>query len=213
VQEIKRFISGFATFRQNYFGPAGSVYDELQAGQSPAAMLIGCADSRVDPAILTGCAPGELFTVRNVANLAPPYDPDAGSSVGAALEFAVAHLEVSHVIVLGHSSCGGVKALLAEEQGGGAGGQIAGWMAQARPALQRVLDAQAGGEGRVPGDMHRAVEQASVLLSLENLATYPCVAERVRAGSLALHGWYFDLAAGELLAWDAGAGGFTPATR
>jgi carbonic anhydrase len=159
-------------------------------------MIIGCSDSRVDPAILTNCAPGDIFTVRNVANLVPPYVEDGGQhGVSAALEFAVCHLGVEHIIVLGHSQCGGINALMAGSCGCKGGGFISNWMSIATPAKEKVLAELPGKDAKL---QQRAAEQAAILLSLENLHTFPWIDQRVKDGALSLHGWYFDLNAGEL---------------
>lgn len=197
MKDLERFITGFRTFRDDYFGADSSHFEPLKQGQSPKTMIIGCSDSRVDPAILTNCAPGDIFTVRNVANLVPPYEGDGGRhGVSAALEFAVCHLGVEHIVVLGHSQCGGINALMAGSCGCKGGGFISSWMSIAAPAREKVL---AELPGKDPKLQQRAAEQAAILLSLENLHSFPWIDDRVTAGTLSLHGWYFDLNAGELL--------------
>lgn len=205
MHEINKFISGFRRFQESYFCEDDRLFSSLKKGQTPGTLVIACSDSRVDPAILMDCQPGDLFVVRNVANLVPPYEPDAGyHGVSAALEFAVRHLRVEHVIVMGHSQCGGVNALMrgvADPSSTSASSDESGefigkWVRIAAPARERVLQ-------ELPTSSHdkqcRACEQAAVLVSLENLLTFPWVLERVEAGDLLLHGWYFDLAKGELL--------------
>lgn len=211
MKDIERFIGGFRRFRANYFGPEASHFEPLKQGQSPKTMLIGCSDSRVDPAILTNCVPGDIFTVRNVANLVPPFEENGGQhGVSAALEFAVCHLEVEHIIVLGHSGCGGISALMAGTCGCKGGGFISRWMSIATPARERVL---AELPDKDPALQRRAAEQAALLLSLENLHTFPWIAERVARGALSLHGWYFDIAAGELLEYRPERGAFEQITK
>ncbi len=196
MKDLERFITGFRSFQKDYFGPEGAQFEPLKQGQSPRTMIIGCSDSRVDPAILTNCAPGDIFTVRNVANLVPPYEEDGGRhGVSAALEFAVCHLGVEHIIVLGHSQCGGIRALMAGSCGCKGDGFISSWMSIAAPARQKVLAELPDKDATL---QQRAAEQASILLSLENLHSFPWIDQRVKAGSLSLHGWYFDLHAGEL---------------
>lgn len=207
MQDIERFIRGFRSFQKDYFGAEQSRFDTLKHGQNPTTMVIACSDSRVDPAILTNSEPGDIFTVRNVANLVPPYEPDGGQhGVSAALEFAVCHLGVEHIIVLGHSSCGGIKALM---HGGShvceGGGFIERWMSIAEPARERIT-AELPDKG--PALQQTALEEAGILLSLENLRSFPFVAKRVDEGSLALHGWYFDIGAGELKAYQPDEGVF-----
>jgi carbonic anhydrase len=210
VKDIQRFIAGFRTFQENYFGAGATHFEPLKEGQSPKTMIIGCSDSRVDPALLTNCAPGDIFTVRNVANLVPPFENNGGlHGVSAALEFAVCHLGVEHIVVLGHSGCGGIKALMAGTCGCKGGGFISNWMSIATPAKQQVLKELGGKE---PALQQRAAEQAAILLSLENLLSFPWISERVHTGSLSLHGWYFDLVAGELLEYRPEQGAFERAS-
>ena len=206
MRDLERFIAGFRTFQKDYFGSENSQFETLKQGQSPKTMIIGCSDSRVDPAILTNCAPGDIFTVRNVANLVPPYEEDGGRhGVSAALEFAVCHLEVEHIIVLGHSQCGGINALMAGNCGGKGDSFISSWMSIATPVRKKVLAELAGKD---PQLQQRAAEQASILLSLENLHSFPWIDQRVTAGTLSLHGWYFELHAGELLEYQPHLGLF-----
>lgn len=197
MKDLERFITGFRSFRKDYFGPESTHFEPLKQGQKPKTMIIGCSDSRVDPAILTNSAPGDIFTVRNVANLVPPYEADGGRhGVSAALEFAVCHLGVEHIIVLGHSQCGGIGALMAGTCGCKGGGFISNWMSIATSAREKVLAELPGKDARL---QQRAAEQAAILLSLENLHSFPWIDQRVTDGTLSLHGWYFDLNAGELL--------------
>lgn len=210
MKDIERFINGFRVFQKDYFGPDSSHFEPLKKGQNPSTMLIGCSDSRVDPAILTNSAPGDLFMVRNVANLVPPYQlDDALHGVSAALEFAVCHLQVEHIIVLGHSSCGGIKALMDGTCGCLGGGFISHWMTIAQPAKDQVL---ADLHDKDPRLQQRATEQAAILLSLENLHTFPFIDERVCVGKLSLHGWYFDLEQGQLLEYVPQEGVFARVT-
>jgi carbonic anhydrase len=147
-----------------------------------------------------------LPSVRNVANLVPPFEESGGvHGVSAALEFAVCHLGVEHIIVLGHSQCGGIGALMRGTCGCKGGGFISRWMDIATPAREKVL---AELSLKTPELQQRAAEQASILLSLENLHSFPWIHERVAQGSLNLHGWYFDIAAGELHAYAPECAGF-----
>lgn len=206
MQDLERFIAGFRTFQKDYFGPGRSQFEPLKLGQQPKTMIIGCSDSRVDPALLTNCLPGEIFTVRNVANLVPPYEESGGlHGVSAALEFAVCHLGVEHIIVLGHSQCGGIGALMAGSCGDQGDNFISGWMAIAASAKEKVLAELPGKDAQL---QQRAVEQSAILLSLENLHSFPWIAQRIAAATLALHGWYFDLHSGELLEYRPDAGLF-----
>jgi len=206
MKDLERFITGFRSFQKDYFGPEGSQFESLKQGQNPRTMIIGCSDSRVDPAILTNCAPGDIFTVRNVANLVPPYEKSEGlHGVSAALEFAVCHLDVEQIIVLGHSQCGGIIALMAGNCGCKEDSFISNWMSIAAPAREKVLAELPGKNAQL---QQRAAEQAAILLSLENLHSFPWIDKRVKDGTLSLHGWYFDLNAGELLEYRQGSGLF-----
>lgn len=208
MREIEKFITGFKQFQKSYFGENHELFDRLKQHQQPRTLIISCCDSRVDPAILTASEPGELFVVRNVANLVPPCESGGGHhGISAALEFGVCSLGVEHIIVLGHSQCGGIRALMENSYGSNEGGFIAEWMNIAAPARDKILrelphksvDLQA-----------RACEQAAILLSLENLLSFSWIAQRVKDGTLALHGWYFDLARGELLGYDAAKKSLVP---
>ena len=196
MEDIAKLIDGFKQFQERYFGEESSLFAALKREQKPKTLLIGCSDSRVDPALLTGCDPGELFVVRNVANLVPPCEHDgAHHGVSAALEYAVCCLEVEHIIVLGHSGCGGILALLEGTSQQKTGEYISKWVeiaGRARDIVKREMADK-------PADIQaEACEQISVLISLENLLTFPWVRERVEAGTLFLHGWYVDISTGNL---------------
>lgn len=196
MKDIAQFIAGFKQFRQQYFDPREHRFAHLQNGQQPKVLVVGCSDSRVDPALLTGCAPGELFVVRNVANLVPPCEQDIRHhGVSAALEYAVCHLEVEHIIVLGHSGCGGINALMHGITNGRPAEFIGPWVSIAQRAREMV---RAELSGKEPEKQNRACEQAAILISLENLLTFPWIRERVEQGELLLHGWYFDISSGRL---------------
>lgn len=210
MTDIKKFIAGFKRFQENYFGGDQELYGRLREGQSPGAMVIACSDSRVDPAILMDCEPGDLFVVRNVANLVPPYEIGGGlHGVSAALEFGVRTLEVEHLIILGHSSCGGIHALMHGMPQGERPEFIANWVNISARARERVLDALPDG---APQQQSHACEEASILVSLENLLTFPWIKERVQQGKLNLHGWHFDLKTGKVMAYNPERGHFEPLT-
>jgi len=202
VTPIDKLIEGYRRFRQRYFHEDPELFASLVAqGQSPAVAVVACCDSRVDPAIIMDCEPGDLFTIRNVANLVPPYEPDGmyhGTS--AALEFAVRALKVGHIIVLGHAQCGGIHALMEGEGPGVSQGEfVASWMNIAAPARDAALQDPLldSAEKR-----RRYCEQAAIRLSLINLMSFPWVKEQVDRKQLRLHGWYFDMGSGELLRLD-----------
>ena len=189
-------IEGYRRFRATGWQEHRRLFKELAArGQSPRAMVITCADSRLDPQLIFGTAPGEVFVVRNVANLVPPYAPDSAyHGTSAALEFAVRVLKVEHIIVLGHAQCGGITALL---RGAGKGGAdfVEPWMKIATPARERALT-------MTDGDAERAqtlCEHEAIKVSLDHLMTFPWIRERAESGALTLHGWYFGIESGELL--------------
>ena len=195
---INRLLDGFARFREKYFQVETALFEQLATvGQSPKVAVVACCDSRVDPAIIMDCAPGDLFTIRNVANLVPPYEPDgAYHGTSAALEFAVRSLLVEHIIVLGHAQCGGIHALLTGEVPGVAEGSfISSWMDIAAAAREQVLK---GTSSASPSARAHACELAAIGISLRNLMTFPWLRGRVEQGALHLHGWYFDLGSGEM---------------
>jgi len=204
---LDRLLAGFKVFRARYFEQRPELYEHLKrAGQAPEVLVIGCSDSRADPAILLGTEPGELFVVRNVANLVPPYQPDGHyHGTSSAIEFAVRDLAVKHIVVLGHSGCGGVQALIAAEKGGGNPDRefIAGWMSIAGRARAALAADTIHGH-----DESRHVEQAAIRVSLENLQTFPWIRRPAREGKLSVHGWWFDLDGGKLWGIDSPAGEF-----
>jgi carbonic anhydrase len=185
-------LAGYRRFRRSRWPSRRRLFETLaDQGQSPRAMVIACGDSRVDPAMIFDAAPGEIFTIRNVANLVPPCQPDgAYHGTSAALEFAVTVLEVGDIIVMGHGLCGGVRALLDGVTDNRAG-FIGPWMRLAEPARARVL-ACAAADPQLEGE-HQVVR-----LSLENLRSFPFVTERLAAGRLRLHGAHFDIRSGRL---------------
>lgn len=203
---IEYLLEGYQRFRQNRFLNQQAIYRELgDRGQSPEAMFIACCDSRVDPATIFDTGPGELFVLRNVANLVPPNSPMAKhQAMSAALEFAVLHLHVNHIVVMGHAMCGGAKALLdgVHEQIPNAE-FIGSWMNMAIPARNRMLL-----QPHAPQESLRLLEYRIVQLSLENLLTYDWIRERFEAGKLALHGLHFGIATGELAMLDMTMGQF-----
>lgn len=205
----KQLIEGFRRFREQHFTENDALYRQLVTeGQSPKIMVVACCDARVDPALVLDCAPGDLFVIRNVANLVPPAESRSGGRHGtsAALEFGVRSLGVEHIIVLGHAHCGGIRSLF-EDGGEDAASYINSWMRMAenvqadvvRDLPHATLDEQVS-----------VCEQRSILVSLDNLMTFPWVRERVASGSLSLHGWYFDIEHGQLLQYNATSHAFEP---
>lgn len=220
---LAALIDGARTFRQREYLGNRDLMPRLAAGQHPAVLLIGCSDSRVDPALICGARPGDVFTLRNVANLVPAYvsgenavADGLGHGVRAALEYGVKALGVSHVVVFGHAHCGGVKAMIDTARGKPPAFEFIGpWLNVAAGVCDRVLAELAAERGRdVDTDdlaVHAAlVERDSVLHSLDNLRTYPWIQERIEAGALAVHGWWFDLDDGRLWATHPRTGAFLP---
>ncbi len=202
----RQLIEGFQRFRERHFAEGGGQFQDLvQFGQTPKALVVACCDSRVDPALVLDCEPGDLFVVRNVANLVPPAENQGHyHGTSAALEFGVRNLGVQHIIVLGHAQCGGIHALL-EGSVDKDESFIAGWMEIADAARKQVEQEFANASDKA---RHRACEQQGILVSLNNLMTFSWIRERVEQGNLSLHGWYFDIERGELLGYDASDGKF-----
>jgi carbonic anhydrase len=209
VADIKEFLAGFERFKERYFADEDSIFTQLRQGQNPRALVISCCDSRADPGMLLGAGPGDIFVVRNVANLVPPYRDGAEMpGIRADIEFAVKGLNVEHIIILGHSSCGGIRALMDGEGVTTHNFEFIGtWVNIARAARERVVRELAGESAAV---QTRACEQGAIALSLGNLLSFPWIRERVQAGTLALHGWYFDIDAGDLLGYSAETSRFVP---
>lgn len=198
----QRLYDGYQAFRAGRLPTEQSRYRDLaERGQSPQTMVIGCCDSRVSPEVIFDAGPGELFVVRNVANLVPPYAPDgAYHGVSAALEYAVEVLRVQHIVVLGHARCGGIQAFANNAP---PGDFIGKWISLLAPAAAAVRP-----RAEAPGSYLTRLERASLLASLENLKTFPFVRSRCERGTLTLHGAYFDVASGELSVLDQAAGRF-----
>lgn len=195
MDSIDTLIDGYRRFRQSGYDDQRARWAELAAGQAPKTMVIACSDSRVDPATVFDVAPGELFVVRNVANLVPPCEMGGGRhGVSAALEFAVTQLEVENILVLGHGSCGGVHAALTQrfaDAHPGEGGFIAHWIDLLDTARDRVLATN-------PANPAMALEHEAVRVSLTNLRSFDAVREREARGTLRLHGAWFAIATGQL---------------
>jgi carbonic anhydrase len=209
MQDIERFIDGFQRFQRQYFESSPRLYRDLNQGQHPSTLLIGCCDSRVDPAQLLGCDPGDIFTIRNIANLVPPCGGSNGrQGVSAAIQFAVTVLEVQRIIVLGHSGCGGIRALMEEQFPSQGGTDFLGrWLNIADPAKYRVRQKM---RNAPQAELNQACELAAILVSLKNLESFPWIGTRMQNAGLSLHGWYFDMKAGALLAYSPRADAFLP---
>ena len=196
---VSRLLHGHRAFLKNYARSEKAYLKRLaEDGQAPAAMYIGCSDSRVIPELLMRTKPGELFVVRNVANVVP-VQGDTATSVGAALEFAVGVLGVRDVIVCGHDQCGGVKASVAGVQTVSHLPSLADWLKRIEPAATAAKEASVGFDD--DWQLRYAVEE-NVLLQLENLATYPVVQQALAEERIALHGWVYDLHSSRVRVFD-----------
>ncbi len=202
-------LDGYRRFKGGRLEVERERYQKLAlSGQKPRTMVIGCCDSRAAPDTIFDAGPGELFVFRNVANLVPPYAPDDDfHGTSAALEFAVLSLDVETILVMGHGRCGGIAAAL--DPGAAAlsqGAFIGRWMSLADRAVEALDKEIKSGE-----DRHTALERLSVRYSLDNLRSFPFIAERESAGKLALHGGWFDIATGELWMLDPASGQWSSA--
>ncbi len=202
MRDIPELVDGYRRFLDGRYPEQAALYRSLaDSGQKPKTMVVACCDSRADPATIFDAAPGQLFIVRNVANLVPPFEPMGDyHGTSAALEFAVTKLEVETIVVMGHARCGGVQAFLEglfEWQG--KQGFIDRWMSLLNSARSEILRETAGQAGPA---QQQALEHAAVRRSLENLQTFPFVKERIADGRLRLRGAYFDIADGRLQALD-----------
>jgi carbonic anhydrase len=199
-----QLAAGYRAFRQDRFRRERARYAALAERQSPEVLLIGCCDSRVSPQVIFDAGPGEMFVVRNVANLVPPFEVGGEyHGTSAALEFAVQALKVKHIVVMGHARCGGIRAFADQTAPLSPGDFIGKWMSLIAPAAARV------GPVDATGDL-RALELAAIELSLANLMTFPCVRILVERGRLQLHGAFFGVADGVLLVRDPATGAFEP---
>jgi len=213
MQTIDRMVAGFRSFRAGYYEQRPErVISLVEGRQNPEVVLIACADSRVDPAILMQSEPGELFVVRNVAALVPPHAPDGSyHGTSAALEFAVCELAVKDAVILGHSACGGMAALVAARARYNRGAAEAMNRAYINPWMSMMADvADALNADPQSMDSVNMVGMATVKRSLENLRSFPFVAEAVAAGTLRLHGWWFDMRHGVLSSLNPETDQFTP---
>jgi carbonic anhydrase len=209
LADIATFLAGFGRFQEKYFAHDESLFSRLRQGQSPGTLVISCCDSRADPGMLLGAGPGDIFVVRNVGNLVPPYRNGAEMpGIRADIEFAVKSLNVAQIIILGHSGCGAIRALMdGEDKAGSQYEFIGAWVTIAAAARDRVVRELAD---QPPAVQTRACEHGAIALSLENLMTFPWIRERVERGALTLNGWYFDIDAGELLAYSRETKSFAP---
>ncbi|WP_299668610.1 carbonic anhydrase [uncultured Psychromonas sp.] len=202
-----KLIAGYQRFREGYYQEnQAQLFKLADEGQSPKIAIVSCSDSRVDPTIILDCEPGDLFVIRNVANLVPPCeDTDNFHGTSAALEFAVTGLEVESIIVLGHTQCGGIKALMDSAGKKVDKSFISKWMLQLEHVRDDII---ADTELKDQASRYSCCEQKGVQQSLDNLMTFPWIKKRVESGDLKLHGWRYDLYSSELCALDEKSGKF-----
>lgn len=201
-KDIDTLLKGYQKFREHYYGDSNLLFEDLiRWGQQPKILMVACSDSRVDPALVLNAQPGDLFMIRNVANLIPPFEDDqAYHGTSAALEFGICVLNIRHVILFGHTQCGGIQSLLESSSHEPAQKNfLTKWMELARPAHQAILDFHAN---RPLEEKTKLCGQYSLINSLKNLLTFPWINEKVHQGTLALHAWNFDLAKGKLEAFN-----------
>jgi carbonic anhydrase len=210
MQYLTQLIEGYRRFRKTDWARERERWSELAEGQSPKVMVLSCADSRVDPAQIFDARPGEMFVVRNIAALAPPYETSRGfHGVSAALEFAVTQLNVAEILVMGHGLCGGCAAALTgqfDDTAPGEGHFIADWVRMLNDARDQVR----AGRGELDAQAFTRMEQEAVKVSLANLRTFPWIKEREAEGVLKLHGAHFSIAEGRLYVLDEAEGDFRP---
>jgi carbonic anhydrase len=211
MTRFTELIDGYRRFREDGWKRERERWLELAEGQRPRVMVIACSDSRVDPTQIFDVKPGEIFVVRNVANLSPPFETEPGHhGVSAALEFAVTQLEVEEIVVMGHGSCGGCAAALTgqfDDAEHGAGHFISEWVELLREAREKVRLLHP----RLDEKAYLHMEWEAVKVSLANLRTFPWIAERENDGRLTLHGAHFSIAEGRLYVLDEAEGNFRPA--
>jgi len=207
---LSQLIEGYMRFRTNDWERERARWSQLAEGQSPKIMILSCADSRVDPAQIFDARPGEMFVVRNIAALAPPYETTRGyHGVSAALEFAVTQLKVEEILVMGHGLCGGCAAALTgqfDDTDPGEGHFISDWVHMLDEASREVR----GRHHSLDSDAYTEMEREAVKVSLANLRTFPWIAEREAAGELKLHGAHFSIAEGRLYVLDEAEENFRP---
>jgi carbonic anhydrase len=203
---MPRFAAGVVRFQQEVFPEKKPLFEKLSQGQAPEALFITCSDSRIETAMITQTDPGELFICRNAGNIVPPHTQNTGAMT-ASIEFAVAALNVPHIVVCGHTECGAMKGAMNSPEGLDALPHIKEWLGYSKAAVDIVkeLGADLSDDER----MKMLLEQ-NVLLQIQHLKTHPTVAMRLARGDLKLHGWVYDIKTGDISAWDEGENTFRP---
>lgn len=209
MEGFGNLLAGYRRFRENRYETAKGMWKDLAEGQSPRAIIIACCDSRADPATIFDTDPGEIFVVRNVANLVPPFETGGGRhGVSAALEFAVTQLNVPEIMVMGHERCGGIQAALTgifAEAPAGEGGFVSGWMSQIDGPASEIAKSHGTDESAA-----RVLEEVAIRQSLKNLRTFPFVADREQKGALKILGCHFSISEGQLYLLDEAEDSFRP---
>jgi len=208
MDPVESLIEGYRAFRSSTYKQNIERYRELgERDQKPKALIIACCDSRADPAMVFSSDPGELFVVRNVANLVPPYEPDSHyHGTSAAIEFGIEGLNIKDLIVMGHARCGGIKALYESHHGNPPQGEfVSGWMSMAQGVADHVHEHHAD---LAEAEQIRMMERRAVVASLDQLRTFPFIRNREADGRLRLHGWFYGIATGVLSIYDATTGTF-----
>ncbi|BCD67459.1 carbonic anhydrase [Nitratiruptor sp. YY09-18] len=206
---IKKFIQNYQEFKKIHFKKYEKLFEELAAkGQSPKTLFIGCSDSRVVPDLITGAKPGDLFVFRNIGNFVPPFKPDNDfHATASAIEYAVSVLNVSDIIICGHSHCGACESLYKDIPQTVELIHIKKWLEIGEPAKRIAIDTVGIDDKEL---LLRTTEKASILVQLQNLLTYPAVKKRVEAHELFLHGWYYKIESSEIEYFDEEVGDFKP---
>lgn len=205
---MKKLYRGIHKFQKSYFKKEADFFRRLSEGQKPEVLFITCSDSRVDPNLVTQSRPGELFIVRNVGNIIPPYDA-AGhkNSIAAAIEFAVLDLQVKDIIVCGHSHCGAMQALYKDDRCFANMPHLREWLSLILPVKERVRTFYPDSTAEF---LQRITEEENILMQLKNIQTYPFVLEALKGGTIHLHGWYYDIASGNIYIYNPATDMFEP---
>jgi carbonic anhydrase len=201
---MTKILDGIRVFQHHVFGAKEDLFRRLGKGQTPLVLFITCSDSRINPNLLTQTEPGELFILRNAGNIVPPHGMAGGEE--ATIEYAVAHLQVAHVVVCGHSGCGAMHGLL-DPHGLDTMPSVARWLGHAKEIVPQVLQA---GERLTPEERLRLAIEKNVLLQKEHLKTHPAVAAALAAGKVQLHAWVYHFETGEVQAYDPAGERFVP---
>jgi len=202
---MPHFAAGVVRFQSEIFPQKKEFFEKLSKGQSPEALFITCSDSRIETAMITQTDPGELFICRNAGNIVPPHTTHTGGMT-ASIEFAVAALKVPHIVICGHTECGAMKGAMNPE-GLDSLPHVKEWLSYSKAAVDIVKEL---GEGESEKDRMTMLLQQNVVLQLQHLRTHPTVATRLAKGDLTLHGWVYDIASGEVGAYDEASNKFQP---